>query len=105
MLGRPGSSGRRAAAQARPWQGRAQCWPRARVAEPASWCGIEAGAECSEEGGGVAVVIGRGEGTHDRAVVAAWWQQAARARRVADGHHGWVGAALRHWKQGSETEE
>ena len=61
MLGRPGSSGRRAAARVRPWQGRAQCWPRARVAEPASWCGIEAGAECSEEGGGVAVVTGRGE--------------------------------------------
>ena len=61
VLGRPGSSCMRAAARARPWQGRAQCWPRARVAEPASWCGIEAGAECSKEGGNVAVVTGRGE--------------------------------------------
>ena len=92
VLGRPGSSGRRAAPRARPWQGRAQCWPRARVAEPASWCGIEAGAECSEEGGGVAVVTGRGElgswRRHSwpgggRSVVAAGGRGATRGRRAS----------------------
>jgi len=63
-----------------------------RVAEPASWCGIEAGAECSEEGGGVTVVMGRGElgswRRHSwpgggRSVVAAGGRGAVRGRRAS----------------------
>jgi len=100
VLGRPGSSGIRAAARARQWQGRAQCWPRACVAEPALWCGIEAGAECSEEGGGVAVVTGRGE-------LGSWrrhsWPGGGRSVVAAGGRDALLGPVL--GKQGSRAEE
>ena len=105
VLGRPGSSGRREGGKAGSGpgtavQGRAPCWPRVRVVEPASWCGIEAGAERSKEGGGVAVVTGRGE-------LGSWrrhsWPGGGRSVVAAGGRDALLGPAL--GKQGSRAEE